>query len=97
MLDQPTIEAIARGYHQAEKSRQRVRPPTWRASAAIRGWRKSCADRDSRPALPLRYAQGQGHPLPLTRERGLTPPSPAGREKVPEGRMRGDNSSLCED
>ncbi|HKU99042.1 MAG TPA: 2-oxo-hepta-3-ene-1,7-dioic acid hydratase [Vineibacter sp.] len=65
MLDQSTIEAIARGYHQAEKTRQRVRPPT----SQYPGFSIDDAYAVQRHLVKLMLADGRkirGHKIGLT-------------------------------
>lgn len=65
MLDQPTIEAIARAYHQAEKTRQRVRSPT----AQYPAFTIDDAYAVQRHLVALKLAEGRtlrGHKIGLT-------------------------------
>jgi 2-oxo-hept-3-ene-1,7-dioate hydratase len=65
MLDQATIESIARAYHQAEKTRKRVRPP----SAQYPGFTVDDAYAVQRHLIALKLAEGRtikGHKIGLT-------------------------------
>lgn len=55
MIDQATAEAVARAYHQAEKTRQRVRPP----SAQYPGFTIDDAYAVQRHLIALKLAEGR--------------------------------------